>query len=170
MGLLEWAKSEISKRSAEGFTHEVTVYDPIKIFGKGGALESSGAEIRTPHHFIESGKAPEGMEVMAKTIQEADCYLVITPEYNHSLPPALSGLMGHFAGSNYAYKPSGIITYSPGPTEEHVPRWPSGLFSPSWGVSPSRPWRASRWLATSLKRTDPSKMKTTVSSNSWMAC
>jgi len=114
-GLLEWAKSEISKRSAEGITHEVTVYDPIEIFGKGGALESSGAEIRTPHHFIESGKAPEGMEVMAKTIQEADCYLVITPEYNHSLPPALSGLMGHFAGSNYAYKPSGIITYSPGP-------------------------------------------------------
>ena len=114
-GLLEWAKSEISKRSAEGITHEVTVYDPIEIFGKGGALESSGAEIRTPHHFFKSGEAPEGMEAMAKTIKEADCYLVITPEYNHSLPPALSGLMGHFGGSNYAYKPSGIITYSPSP-------------------------------------------------------
>jgi chromate reductase len=119
-GILEWVISEISKRStfpegSEGITHELTVYDPIEIFGKGGALESSGAEIRTPHFFFKTGEAPAGMQTMAKTIKEADCYIVITPEYNHSLPPALSGMMSHFGGSNYAYKPSAMITYSPGP-------------------------------------------------------
>lgn len=33
---------------------------------------------------------------------------------NHSIPPALSSMMGHFGGSNYACKPSAIVTYSPG--------------------------------------------------------
>lgn len=119
-GILEWVKAEISKRSSslgdiEQITHEITVYDPIEVFGKGGALESSGAEIRTPHFFFKPGDAPEGMEAMAKTIKEADCYLVVTPEYNHSLPPSISGMMGHFGGSSYAHKPSGIITYSVSP-------------------------------------------------------
>lgn len=52
---------------------------------------------------------------MQATIAAADCFIVVTPEYNHSIPPALSGLMGHFGGSLYKYKASGIVTYSPGP-------------------------------------------------------
>ena len=52
---------------------------------------------------------------MANKIREADCYLIVTAEYNHSLPPALSSMMGHFGGSCYGFKPSGIVTYSPGP-------------------------------------------------------
>jgi len=119
-GILKWVKKEISKRSSslgdiEEITHELTVFDPIEVFGKGGALESSGAEIRTPHFFFKPGEAPEGMEAMAKTIQEADCYLVVTPEYNHSLPPSISGMIGHFGGSSFAGKASGIITYSVSP-------------------------------------------------------
>ena len=119
-GITEWVKKEILKRSAslgngEEITHELTVYDPKEIFGKGGALESSGAEIRTPHFFFKSGEAPAAMEEMAKTIKEADCYLIVSPEYNHSIPPAISGMMGHFGGSCYAYKPSATITYSIGP-------------------------------------------------------
>jgi chromate reductase, NAD(P)H dehydrogenase (quinone) len=55
------------------------------------------------------------MDEMAQTIAAADCFLVVTPEYNHSVPPALSSMMGHFGGSLYANKPSGIITYSAGP-------------------------------------------------------
>lgn len=119
-GILEWVKKEILTRSSslgdiEAITHELTVFDPIEVFGKGGALESSGAEIRTPHFFFKSGEAPEGMEAMAKKIKDADCYLVVTPEYNHTLPPSVSGMISHFGGSCYACKPSGIVTYSPGP-------------------------------------------------------
>jgi NAD(P)H-dependent FMN reductase len=119
-GILEWVKQELSKRtsslgSSEEITHDITVYDPIEVFGKGGALESSGAEIRTPHFFFKPGEAPAAMQDMAQKIKEADCYLVVTPEYNHSIPPAISGMMGHFGGSYYAYKPSGMITYSVSP-------------------------------------------------------
>jgi len=118
-GITEWVKKEISKRVSflgnEEITHELTVYDPKEIFGKGGALESSGAEIRFPHFFHGSGEAPDAMERMAKTIKEADCYLIVTPEYNHTIPPAITGMMGHFGGPYYAFKPSGIITYSIGP-------------------------------------------------------
>jgi len=119
-GILEWVKSEVSKRSSslgdiENITHELTVFDPLDVFGEGGALADSGGELKTPHFFFKPGEAPAGMEAMAKAVREADCYLIVTPEYNHSLPPALSGMMGHFGGSLYAYKPSGIITYSPSP-------------------------------------------------------
>ena len=119
-GILEWVKKEVSKRTSslgdiEEIKHELTVYDPIEVFGKGGALESSGAEIRTPHFFFKPGDAPQGMEAMAQKIKEADCYLIVTPEYNHSVTPSISGMMGHFGGSNYAFKPSGLITYSVSP-------------------------------------------------------
>lgn len=118
-GILEWVKAEVSKRTSSlgdnEIKHELTVYDPIEVFGKGGALESSGAEIRTPHFFFKPGEAPAAMEAMAQKIKEADCYLIVTPEYNHSVTPAISGMMGHFGGSNYAFKPSGLITYSVSP-------------------------------------------------------
>lgn len=95
--------------------HEVTVYDPLVVFGKGGAIEDSGAGIRTPHFFLAADKVSVEFAAMAATIKAADAYVIVTPEYNHSIPPALSGLMGHFGGSNYAYKPSAIVTYSPSP-------------------------------------------------------
>jgi NAD(P)H-dependent FMN reductase len=118
-GLLRWVQSELAKRSAqlgdETITHEVTVFDPLEVFAPGGALAESGAEMKTPHFFFKKGEAPAGMEAMAQAVKAADCYLIVTAEYNHSLPPALSSMMGHFGGSNYAFKPSGILTYSPSP-------------------------------------------------------
>ena len=93
--------------------HSVTVYDPIKVFGPGGALENDG-HLTTPHFFIKAGTNPAADE-MAATIKAADALVCVTPEYNHSVPPALASLMGHFGGSNFKWKPSSIVTYSPGP-------------------------------------------------------
>eukprot|EP00290_Baffinella_frigidus_P009415 CAMPEP_0180136856 /NCGR_PEP_ID=MMETSP0986-20121125/11803_1 /TAXON_ID=697907 /ORGANISM="non described non described, Strain CCMP2293" /LENGTH=226 /DNA_ID=CAMNT_0022078081 /DNA_START=19 /DNA_END=699 /DNA_ORIENTATION=+ len=95
--------------------HSITVLDPLELFGAGGALAESGGELRTPSFFYKAGSQPEGMAAVQQTIKDADCYIIISPEYNHSVPPALAGLMGTFGGSNYAYKPSATITYSPGP-------------------------------------------------------
>src|SRR5699024_1908029 len=47
-------------------------------------------------------------------IREADAYVMVSPEYNHSLSPALAHLLNHFGSSLYAYKPSLIVTYSAG--------------------------------------------------------
>jgi chromate reductase len=52
---------------------------------------------------------------MASAIKAADCFVIVSPEYNHSIPSALSAMMSHFGGSNYAYKMSAIVTYSAGP-------------------------------------------------------
>jgi NAD(P)H-dependent FMN reductase len=95
-------------------THDVTVFDPVEVFGKGGALESSGGHMETPHFYLGKS-APAKMNSMAETIKKADCYIIVTPEYNHSIPPALSSIMGHFGGSNYKGKPSAIVSYSPSP-------------------------------------------------------
>lgn len=107
--------SREEKLGDETVKHSVTVYDPLIVFGKGGALESSGAEMQEPSFFLKEEAMPEGMKAMRDTIKAADCYVVVTCEYNHTIPPALSSMMGHFGGSNYACKPSGIIAYSPGP-------------------------------------------------------
>jgi chromate reductase len=94
--------------------HEITVYDPVTVFGKGGALEGDG-ELKAPHFFFGGGQAPPVMDAMQQTLKAADCFLIVSPEYNHTIPPALSSMMGHFGGSNFANKVSGIITYSPSP-------------------------------------------------------
>mmetsp|Transcript_47488 Transcript_47488/g.74201 ORF Transcript_47488/g.74201 Transcript_47488/m.74201 type:complete len:229 (+) Transcript_47488:60-746(+) len=109
-------QSRESKMGEETVKHEFTVYDPLEVFNKDtGALASSGAELRTPHFFFGAGKAPAAMDAMRDKIKEADCYLIVTAEYNHTLPPALTSMMGHFGGSNYALKPSAVVTYSVGP-------------------------------------------------------
>ena len=55
------------------------------------------------------------MEGMATAMQAADAFIVVSPEYNHTMPPALGSMMSHFKGSIYVHKASGIVTYSAGP-------------------------------------------------------
>ncbi|GJM10877.1 MAG: hypothetical protein DHS20C11_31530 [Lysobacteraceae bacterium] len=60
------------------------------------------------------GEAPDVMESVAKILREADGLVVVSGEYNHSIPPALKNMLDHFQ-KEYLYKPSGIVTYSAGP-------------------------------------------------------
>ena len=43
----------------------------------------------------------------------ADGFIVVSGEWNHSIPPALKNLLDHFQ-PEYNFKPSGIVTYSAG--------------------------------------------------------
>lgn len=43
----------------------------------------------------------------------SDAFVIVTAEYNHSLPPALTNLLDHFY-EEFHYKPSGIVCYSNG--------------------------------------------------------
>lgn len=100
----------------QAIAHTVTVYDPLEVFGEGGALADSGAEVKKPTFFYGKEPAlPAGAAQMRDTIKDADCLLVVTPEYNHAAPPALLGMLDNFGGSNFGYKPLGIVTYSAGP-------------------------------------------------------
>lgn len=88
---------------------------PIDVFGPSGALNYSGGHLSKPTFFMDQSELPAAAKELQQAIKDADCYLVVSPEYNHSIPPALSSVMGHFGGSNYKCKPSGIVTYSPSP-------------------------------------------------------
>jgi NAD(P)H-dependent FMN reductase len=59
------------------------------------------------------GGAPEPLERLAQVIKTADAYVIVSGEYNHSIPPALSNLLDHFL-EEYFFKPSAIVCYSPG--------------------------------------------------------
>lgn len=67
-----------------------------------------------PHFAYARGKAPATLERLADQIQCADGYVMVSPEYNHLMSPALSDLLNHFGSSLFSYKPSAIVTYSAG--------------------------------------------------------
>jgi chromate reductase, NAD(P)H dehydrogenase (quinone) len=67
-----------------------------------------------PHFAYARNKAPEVLEDLASLIEQADGYVMVSPEYNHSMSPALADLLNHFGSSLFSYKPSLIVTYSAG--------------------------------------------------------
>jgi NAD(P)H-dependent FMN reductase len=59
------------------------------------------------------GGAPPVMERLAALIVPADGVVVVSGEYNHSIPPALSNLLDHYL-EEWFWKPSAIVCYSAG--------------------------------------------------------
>ena len=85
--------------------HEAALIDPLD-FELGGVFK--------PHFAYARGKAPEPLDSLAEQIERADGCVMVSPEYNHSMSPALAHLLNHFGSSLYSYKPSVIATYSAG--------------------------------------------------------
>ena len=85
--------------------HEVELVDPLA-FDLGGAFK--------PQFSYPQGKAPVALDDLARRIEVADGYVMASPEYNHSMSPALAHLLNHFGSSLFSYKPSAIATYSAG--------------------------------------------------------
>lgn len=61
----------------------------------------------------EPGTAPAALQGMAALIKPADAYIIVSGEYNHTIPPALANLLDHFL-EEYFWKPSAIVCYSAG--------------------------------------------------------
>src|SRR5919204_5872506 len=84
--------------------HEVALVDPL--------------EYRLPlldkmYKEYPRGEAPEMLRRIAALIVPADGIVVVSGEYNHSIPPALSNLLDHFL-EEYFFRPSAIVCYSAG--------------------------------------------------------
>ena len=47
-------------------------------------------------------------------IKDAQGFVIVTAEYNCSLPPALTNLLDHFPPPSYRHKPASIASYSMG--------------------------------------------------------
>jgi len=70
--------------------------------------------VKPLHHYRDQSEAPAWLREANRKLREADAVVVVSAEYNHSIPPALSNLLDHFPGSSFSYKPSGIVCYSMG--------------------------------------------------------
>lgn len=86
-------------------THEVQIVDPLTQDMEG---------VFKPHFSYAEGRAPHALNDLAQAIMAADGYVMVSPEYNHSMSPALAHLLNHFGASRFAWKPSAIVTYSAG--------------------------------------------------------
>jgi NAD(P)H-dependent FMN reductase len=51
---------------------------------------------------------------LAALYERVDGFAIVSAEYNHSIPPALTNLIDHFL-EEYFYRPSAIVCYSAGP-------------------------------------------------------
>lgn len=91
-------------RQLEARGHHVTFVDPC--VEKLGLLERMYKE-------YPKGEAPENLERLATLYREADAFVVVSGEYNHSVPPALSNLLDYFL-EEYFFRPSAIVSYSSG--------------------------------------------------------
>lgn len=96
------ARFIVNQCSARG--HDVALIDPL--------------EYRLPlldkmYKEYQPDEAPEVLQRMASLIIPADAYIVVSGEYNHTVPPALANLMDHFL-EEYFWKPSAIVCYSAG--------------------------------------------------------
>lgn len=92
------------KKQVEARGHKVHFIDPME--HKLPLLEKMYKE-------YSEGQAPDYLEKIATMLKEADGFIIVTGEYNHSIPPALKNLLDHFQ-KEYFFKPSAIASYSAG--------------------------------------------------------
>ncbi len=71
--------------------------------------------MKKPYHFYQDKtEAPQVLQDTNKIIAESDAMVMVTAEYNHSLPPALTNMLDHFPIPSYRFIPSAIVSYSMG--------------------------------------------------------
>ncbi|WP_182033055.1 NADPH-dependent FMN reductase [Vibrio diabolicus] len=85
--------------------HTVEIIDP---------LNYDFDDVFKPEFAYHRSKVPEHLSELADKIKQADGYVMVSPEYNHSMSPALANMLNHFGSSLFSYKPSAIVTYSAG--------------------------------------------------------
>jgi NAD(P)H-dependent FMN reductase len=92
------------ERLARERGHEVALIDPV---------EHPLPLLDRMYKEYPKGEAPDLLERLADQIQTADGFLIVSGEYNHSIPPALSNLLDHFL-EEWFWRPSAIVCYSAG--------------------------------------------------------
>ncbi|MFQ5485092.1 MAG: NADPH-dependent FMN reductase, partial [Desulfobacterales bacterium] len=92
-------RNQLKKRK-----HTVTLIDPLK--EKLPLLDKMYKE-------FPKGNAPKTMRKLARIFKRVDACIIVSAEYNHCIPPALSNLIDHFM-EEYFWKPAGIVSYSVG--------------------------------------------------------
>ncbi|MEQ8964296.1 MAG: NAD(P)H-dependent oxidoreductase [Azospirillaceae bacterium] len=99
IGAARWVAARLAERG-----HEAPLIDP---------LERALPLLDRMYKEYAAGEAPAVLEELATLYRRADAFVVVSGEYNHGVPPALSNLLDHFL-EEYYFRPSGIVCYSAG--------------------------------------------------------
>jgi len=92
-----WMEQKLKERG-----HDVFFVDPLEL--NLPLLDRMYKEMDDPSQKLKD---------LQSIIKNADGYLPITPEYNHSPSPAMVNTLDHFL-EEYFFKPSAIVSYSVG--------------------------------------------------------
>jgi len=92
-----WMEKKLKERN-----HDVYFVDPMEL--NLPLLDRMYKEMEDP---------PQNLKDLQGIIKNADGYLPVTPEYNHSTSPAMVNTLDHFL-EEYFFKPSAIVSYSVG--------------------------------------------------------
>ena len=92
-----WLENKLKERN-----HQVELVDPIEL--ELPLMDRMYKEMENP---------PEKLRKLQQIIKNADGYLPVTPEYNHSTSSAMKNTLDHFL-EEYFFKPSAIVSYSVG--------------------------------------------------------
>jgi NAD(P)H-dependent FMN reductase len=93
-----WMEQQLKTRG-----HDVSFVDPMEL--NLPLLDRMYKEMEDP---------PVKLKELQEIIKNADGYVPITPEYNHSISSALKNTLDYFL-EEYFFKPSAIVSYSVGP-------------------------------------------------------
>ena len=97
INVARWFEKKLKDRN-----HEVFFVDPMELDLP--MLDRMYKEMNDP---------PEKLRNLQSIIKNADGYLPVTPEYNHSTSSALKNTLDYFL-EEYFFKPSAIVSYSVG--------------------------------------------------------
>ena len=139
---IKYARFLNAQLAARG--HQVSFVDPL--------------EYRLPlldkmHKEYPVGAAPDPLPELADIIRSADGFMIVSGEYNHSIPPALTNLLDHFL-EEWFWRPSAIACYSAGAFGGVRGRCSCALPSPSSACRAFLRFIRCRRYRTSSKRTE----------------
>ena len=105
--------ARLGERVTRAIIHCLDRYDDIQVTLV-DPLDYPLEPVFKPHFAYARSRVPDKLDTLAKQIRAADGYVMVSPEYNHSMSPALCHLLNHFGSSLFSFKPSAIATYSAG--------------------------------------------------------
>ena len=103
--LFQKEADKFNKESASSQPFEFEIFDVL-------AMPEFATVMTNPVYYKKPEDVPQAILDANAKVKDADAYVIITPEYNHSIPSALTNMMNHFGCSLYSYKPSACICYS----------------------------------------------------------
>lgn len=102
----KWVLSQLLRRGHEAVLVDAAALDlPL--------LDRMWKEVEVPPK-PEQRALYEKLAPLASLYERADGFAIVSAEYNHSVPPALTNLIDYFL-EEYSYRPSAIVCYSASP-------------------------------------------------------